>query len=258
VPLRGSRSDTYGRRRAPMAATKKSDRLKKPRTDANEHGANASLNPVLSVPNTIDESVSATNDAYAFVAIFDDLSAKSRESLAAVKRKLGAPIRRVLYQDLVDTIWTAWRVRPDNVTVNHIAHALDLLARKSEGGVELDRVSSEAAGIDYPQLMLLIRPSRVHASDMSTGAKVPRKAADQARASGRAVLRAKSVGDQIEGYRKECRMTFEDLAEKIGVNTRTVQRHIADACMPHARHLGGYERVFSRSLNRKIVIKKIP
>jgi len=52
-------------------------------------------------------------------------------------------------------------------------------------------------------------------------------------------------------------MTIEDLAEKISVNTRTVQRHIADASTPLLRNLAGYERVFFRSLNKRIVIEKM-
>jgi DNA-binding transcriptional regulator YiaG len=35
---------------------------------------------------------------------------------------------------------------------------------------------------------------------------------------------AESVGHQINRYREECRMTVEELAEKMEVNTRSVQR----------------------------------
>jgi hypothetical protein len=68
---------------------------------------------------------------------------------------------------------------------------------------------------------------------------------------------AESVGHQINRYREECRMTVEKLAEKMKLNTRSVQRHIADT-VPLARNITAYERVFSKSLNREIVIKNMP
>ena len=66
-----------------------------------------------------------------------------------------------------------------------------------------------------------------------------------------------SAGHQIDRYRKECRMTVEELAEEIEVSTRTVHRHIAGTCVPLPRNLSGYERVFSMSLNKHIVIKNM-
>jgi hypothetical protein len=112
-----------------------------------------------------------------FVTAYEEIAAKSEKGLAAVKRKFAAQVRRVVYQDLVSTIWSLWQVPPDDVTVNHIAHALNLLARASEGGVELDRVSSEACGIDYARLITLMQASRARSMEMSAGPKVPKKSA---------------------------------------------------------------------------------
>jgi ribosome-binding protein aMBF1 (putative translation factor) len=81
--------------------------------------------------------------------------------------------------------------------------------------------------------------------------------ADDAKAPERAQFGVESVGHQINRHREQSRMTVEDLAEKISVSTRTVQRHIADACMPVLRNLAGYERVFSKSFNKHIVIEKM-
>jgi hypothetical protein len=111
----------------------------------------------------------------AFITAYEESAAKSRESLEAVRRKLAAPVLRVLYQDLENAIWTAWHVRPADLTVGHVGHALDLLRRGSEGGVELDRVTCEAAGIDYSGLILLLGRSRVPADEMSAAPAVPRK-----------------------------------------------------------------------------------
>ena len=67
-----------------------------------------------------------------------------------------------------------------------------------------------------------------------------------------------STGQQIDRLRKECRWTIEELAEKVGINIRTVQRHIADKSSPYSRHLSGYERAFSKALNIKVVISNLP
>jgi hypothetical protein len=65
-----------------------------------------------------------------------------------------------------------------------------------------------------------------------------------------------SMGQQIDRYRQECRMTVEEFAAAVSVTTRTVQRHMAGTRKPLARHLSGYERLFSKLLKRRIVIEK--
>jgi hypothetical protein len=67
-----------------------------------------------------------------------------------------------------------------------------------------------------------------------------------------------SVADQLRRLREESRITEEQLAENVGLNTRTVQRHLADDSIPYARHLTGYERVFSKLLKREVIIRKMP
>jgi len=67
-----------------------------------------------------------------------------------------------------------------------------------------------------------------------------------------------TVGPQINNLREECHLTVEELAEHIQMDTRSVQRHIASERIPYARHLRAYERVFSKLLNRHVVIKKMP
>jgi DNA-binding transcriptional ArsR family regulator len=67
-----------------------------------------------------------------------------------------------------------------------------------------------------------------------------------------------TIAEQLTRLREESRMTFEELAEKVRVNPRTVQRHIAGDSIPYSRHIAAYERVFSRLLDRKVLIKKMP
>ena len=124
-----------------------------------------------------EEAACFPGQADEFVTVYQKIATTSDESLAALKQKFAAPVRPVLYQDLESTIWTIWQVRPADVTVNHIGHALDLLVRKSEGGVELDRLSCEACGVDYAGLMSLIRRSRVNGDEVAARLKVPRQSA---------------------------------------------------------------------------------
>jgi hypothetical protein len=124
-----------------------------------------------------EEPACLPGGADGFFAAYRQTAAASDESLAVLQQKFAAPITRAGYQDLESTIWTIWRVPPGAVTVNHIGHALDLLVRKSAGGVELDRVSCEAAGVDYPRLMSLLRRWRVNEDSVGAGPKVPRKSA---------------------------------------------------------------------------------
>jgi hypothetical protein len=66
-----------------------------------------------------------------------------------------------------------------------------------------------------------------------------------------------SVGRQIDLLRNECQLTEEQLAEKMMITARTVQRHISDTCLPLSRSLTGYSRLFSKLLRRQIVIRKM-
>lgn len=63
---------------------------------------------------------------------------------------------------------------------------------------------------------------------------------------------------QIGALRRECRLTVEELAEKIRVDRRTVQRHEAGVSIPHLRHLAAYERVFGNILKRRVSLKEMP
>jgi hypothetical protein len=64
-----------------------------------------------------------------------------------------------------------------------------------------------------------------------------------------------SIAEQVESLRNEADVTQEKLAELIGIDVRNVQRHLAGAT-PQSRTLARYERVFSKLMNRQVVIKK--
>ena len=64
------------------------------------------------------------------------------------------------------------------------------------------------------------------------------------------------VAMQIRSLRREARLTVEELADKVGVASRTVQRHEAgEVGEIRLRHLRQYERVFGSLLKRPIRIE---
>jgi hypothetical protein len=73
-----------------------------------------------------------------------------------------------------------------------------------------------------------------------------------------APLSNETIAAQIQRLRDECRLTTEELAEKIELEPRSVQRHIAGDSIPYTRNLRRYETEFSKLLKRQVVIRKLP
>ncbi|HEX4006119.1 MAG TPA: helix-turn-helix transcriptional regulator [Acidobacteriaceae bacterium] len=67
-----------------------------------------------------------------------------------------------------------------------------------------------------------------------------------------------SLGEQIRLLREDCRLTNEDLAAALGVDRRSVVRHISNDHKPAKRHLAAYEKLFSERLGRKVRIETSP
>jgi hypothetical protein len=67
-----------------------------------------------------------------------------------------------------------------------------------------------------------------------------------------------TIASQIQRLRIECGLTEEQLAEEINLDIRTVQRHLASDSIPRALVLRKYEKVFSKLLNKNIVIRQMP
>jgi hypothetical protein len=90
--------------------------------------------------------------------------------------------------------------------------------------------------------------------DRSTWPQLPK--ATQPTIPSLSLQKPETIGSQINRLRDECRLSVEELAEQVKLETRSVQRHIADVHIPHNRHLRAYERTFSKLLNRQVVISK--
>jgi len=65
-----------------------------------------------------------------------------------------------------------------------------------------------------------------------------------------------TIGAQIERLRQECDFTVEELAEEVEIDPTNVSRHIRGQSNPSRRSRRKYGRVFSKLLNREIVIRE--
>jgi hypothetical protein len=70
--------------------------------------------------------------------------------------------------------------------------------------------------------------------------------------------RKETVAEQIQRLRKECNLTVEQLAARVGLDVRNVTRHVSGQTKPRLSSLAEYERVFSEALDRKVTIDKTP
>lgn len=69
----------------------------------------------------------------------------------------------------------------------------------------------------------------------------------------------KRVARQIRGLRREARLTVEELAGRVGIASRSVQRHESGEVTDiRLRHVRAYERVFTSLLKRPVRIDNAP
>jgi hypothetical protein len=64
----------------------------------------------------------------------------------------------------------------------------------------------------------------------------------------------RSIGGQLEALRVECDLTQQKLSDELGMELRTVQRHLSGESRPSRRAVASYEKYFSKRLNTKVVI----
>lgn len=67
-----------------------------------------------------------------------------------------------------------------------------------------------------------------------------------------------TIAAQLQRLREECKWTIPELAEAAGLDSRTVDRHLAGKFIPYPRTLSAYEKAFRKRLKRQVVIRKMP
>lgn len=78
------------------------------------------------------------------------------------------------------------------------------------------------------------------------------------RTSGPPISPPETIAAQLERLRNECRWTIPKLAEFVGVDSRSVDRHLAGSVTPSHKSMSAYEHAFSKHLKRQIVLKQMP
>jgi hypothetical protein len=75
--------------------------------------------------------------------------------------------------------------------------------------------------------------------------------------------KAETIAEQLNRLREECQLSPDELVEQLSIqidvtiDVRTVRRHLSGNSVPYPRNLWAYQRLFSKLLNRKIVISKM-
>lgn len=67
-----------------------------------------------------------------------------------------------------------------------------------------------------------------------------------------------TIAMQLQRLREESKWTIPELAEAAGLDSRTVDRHLAGEFIPYPRTLSAYEKAFRKRLKRQVVIRKMP
>jgi hypothetical protein len=66
------------------------------------------------------------------------------------------------------------------------------------------------------------------------------------------IIETKTVAQQIDALRSECRMTVEELATALDIEPRSIYRHLSNKAKPRQRQIAAYERLFSERLERSV------
>jgi hypothetical protein len=68
--------------------------------------------------------------------------------------------------------------------------------------------------------------------------------------------RPEPLSDQLNRLIAESRMSIPALAERMGIEPRSIYRHLSGESEPRLGHIGAYERVLTEATGRKVVISK--
>lgn len=63
-----------------------------------------------------------------------------------------------------------------------------------------------------------------------------------------------SVAEQLKRLQIECRLTGQAMADELGIDLRSIFRHLAGKALPRKMHLAAYEKLFSERLGRNVIL----
>jgi DNA-binding XRE family transcriptional regulator len=65
-----------------------------------------------------------------------------------------------------------------------------------------------------------------------------------------------SLPAQIKRLQNECGISAEKMAEAVGIDPRSIYKHLAGQTVPRRNHITAYEKLFSERLNRPVSLRK--
>ena len=67
-----------------------------------------------------------------------------------------------------------------------------------------------------------------------------------------------SMADQLKRLQAECNLTAQELADAVGVDLRSIFRHLSGQALPRRTHLATYSKLFSEKLGKTVILKTSP
>lgn len=71
-----------------------------------------------------------------------------------------------------------------------------------------------------------------------------------------ALAAALTIAQQLKALQRECDISAEKMAEALGVDPRSIYKHLAGQTVPRRDHIAAYEKLFSEHLNRSVILKR--
>jgi len=65
-----------------------------------------------------------------------------------------------------------------------------------------------------------------------------------------------TLSAQIRRLQNECGISAEEMAEALGIEPRSIYKHLAGQTVPRRNHLAAYEKLFSERLNKSVTLRK--
>jgi hypothetical protein len=159
------------------------------------------------------------------------------EAFRSMKEIINEPAERIPEEWVRSTIARIQGIKPEDVTLKQIAFEVSGLLSSTKRHIEL--IPSAPQG----------SPPAPEAKPSDQAEPKPVPAAPPPE---------ETIAAQIQRLREECKWTIPELAEAAGLDSRTVDRHLAGKFIPYPRTLSAYEKAFRKRLKRQVVIRKMP
>jgi len=82
----------------------------------------------------------------------------------------------------------------------------------------------------------------------------PTPAVDHLGVHADSIPQPESLTEQLKHLQAECRLTAQEMADSLGIDLRSIFRHLSGQALPRRTHLASYEKLFSEKLGKKVTL----